>query len=525
MQARNALVPTDERLKMQFRKISLFLFTLALLAGCAPAALVPQPLPTAVVAAVAQPSATANADQPTPTKAEPSATAPAPSPTAPAEAQPEGVLMPVAGVYRFAEGPAVDEQGNVYFSDIDAGRIYTWSPDGTVAVFLDGLLKPNGLAFDSRGGQVTSGMLVVCEGGAGHLIAIDPQHQITVLADQYNGTRFNEPNDLWIDPQGGIYFTDPAYQSPVVQDGEHVYYLTPGGGQVIRVISDLVRPNGVIGAPDGKTLYVADHGAGQTYAYDIGADGTLSNRRLAVASGSDGLEMDAQGNLYLATPNQIRVYDRAGNLLREIPTPENPTNMAFAGADRRTLFITARTAVYTLRLPAAAPAAPGAAAPEAPSQSFSLSSPDIAEDGRLPAEYTCDGAANTLALEWSGAPAGTVSYAVVMHHTASPEDIHWYWVLYNIPADVTRLAKNSAGGQGASGAGTLGNNSVNGRTEYAPPCSKGPGDKAYTYTVYALSGWPQLSVPASEVSRAVLLEAIQSITLASAELNVTYARK
>ena len=150
---------------------------------------------------------------------------------------------------------------------------------------------------------------------------------------------------------------------------------------------------------------------------------------------------------------------------------------------------------------------------------FTLTSPDVNESGRLPTEYTCDGVSATLPLTWSGAPAGTQSYAVIMHHVANPEDVHWYWVLYNIPADVTGLAKNSAG------IGTLGTNSVNGQTAYTPPCSKGPGDKVYTYTVYALSAPPQFSVPASQINRAALLEVIEDITLASAELPVTYARK
>jgi Raf kinase inhibitor-like YbhB/YbcL family protein len=268
-----------------------------------------------------------------------------------------------------------------------------------------------------------------------------------------------------------------------------------------------------MGTPDGQTLYVADHGAGQTFAYDIQPDGMLTNKRLFASAGSDGMDLDAAGNLYLTTPNKVQVFTTAGNLLREIPVPENPTNVAFAGTDGRTLFITARTAVYTLSLSGAT------SLTTTVSSGFTLTSPDIAGDGLLPEEYTCDGAANTLALSWSGAPEGTKSFAVIMHHVASPEDIHWYWVVYNIPADVTSLPKNM------TGTGTLGNNSVNGRTEYTPPCSKGPGSKTYTYTVYALSAEPQLSVPASQVTRAVLLDAIHDITLASAELNVTYSRK
>jgi phosphatidylethanolamine-binding protein (PEBP) family uncharacterized protein len=152
------------------------------------------------------------------------------------------------------------------------------------------------------------------------------------------------------------------------------------------------------------------------------------------------------------------------------------------------------------------------------SDEFVLTSPEVGEGGILPVEYTCDGASNTLPLASSGAPAGTQSMAIIMHHIASPTDLHWYWVLYDIPADVTSLPKN------VTGIGTLGINSVNGQTAYTPPCSKGPGPKEYIYTVYALSAMPQLTVPATQVNREILLTAIQNITLASATLNVTYSR-
>ncbi len=150
---------------------------------------------------------------------------------------------------------------------------------------------------------------------------------------------------------------------------------------------------------------------------------------------------------------------------------------------------------------------------------FVLTSPQVGADGALPVEYTCDGASSTLALAWSNPPAGTQSFALIMHHEASPTDIHWYWVVYDIPAQVTSLPKNM------SGIGLLGTNSVNRRQAYTPPCSKGPGPKTYIYTLYALSSQPQLTVPAASVNRAVLLEAIRDITLASAELRVVYSRQ
>ena len=156
--------------------------------------------------------------------------------------------------------------------------------------------------------------------------------------------------------------------------------------------------------------------------------------------------------------------------------------------------------------------------PTSSNGTFMLTSSEVTEGGALPKEFTCDGASATLPLSWKDAPEGTKSFAVVMHHIPGPGDSHWYWVVYNIPANITSLEKN------VTGIGTLGNNSVNGETKYAPPCSKGPGEKVYTYTVYALSAEPQLSVPASEVSRDVLLKAIKDITLASGSLNVTYTR-
>lgn len=149
---------------------------------------------------------------------------------------------------------------------------------------------------------------------------------------------------------------------------------------------------------------------------------------------------------------------------------------------------------------------------------FTLRSTEVANGGALPKEFTGDGASATLPLEWSGAPAGTKSYALIMHHIPGPGDVKWYWILYNIPADVHSLPKN------VQGVGTLGNNSVNRRTGYAPPHSKGPGAKTYTLTLYALSAAPRLSVPPAQVDRATLLDAIKDLTLASAELKFTYDR-
>ena len=162
--------------------------------------------------------------------------------------------------------------------------------------------------------------------------------------------------------------------------------------------------------------------------------------------------------------------------------------------------------------------ATGTAVPTASMSGFSLRSPEVVDGGQLPKEYTGDGAAATLPLEWVGAPEGTKSFAVVMHHIDPEGRAKWYWILYNLPASTQSLPKN------VSGLGTLGNNSVNGRTAYAPPHSKGPGAKTYIYTLYALSAPVKLDVPPAQVRREVLLAAMKDSVLATAELRVVYTR-
>jgi len=254
---------------------------------------------------------------------------------------PGAQVKKLAGDFKFTEGPAGDAQGNVYFSDIPNNRILKWSLDGKLSTFLENSGGANGLYFDKDGN------LIACQGGERRLVSISPKGEITVLADKYEGKKFNSLNDLWIDPKGGIYFTDPRYggKEGMEQDGEHVYYLTPDRKKVIRVISDMVRPNGVIGTPNGRRLFVADHGEGQTYTYATNEDGTLSKKKLFAPAGSDGMTIDRRGNIYL-TGKTVTIYNRKGAKIQEIAVPEGPSNVTFAGKDNKTLFITARTSLY-----------------------------------------------------------------------------------------------------------------------------------------------------------------------------------
>ncbi len=251
----------------------------------------------------------------------------------------------LAGGFEFTEGPAVDTEGNIFFTDIPNNRIHKWSVDGKLSTFLENSGAANGLFFDKAGN------LLACAGGSRKLVSISPDGRITVLADKYDNKKFNSPNDLWIDLKGGIYFTDPRYgnRDNLEQDGECVYYLPGDGKRPIRVIDDLVRPNGVLGTVDGKKLYVADAGDGKTYVYNINKDGTLSNRKFFAPVGSDGMTIDTKGNIYM-TRGVVWIYNPKGEEIEKIELAEAPANVCFGGKDRKTLFITARTSLYSVRM-------------------------------------------------------------------------------------------------------------------------------------------------------------------------------
>ena len=251
----------------------------------------------------------------------------------------------LAGGFRFTEGPATDAKENIFFTDIPNNRIHKRSPDGKLSTFRENSGGANGLFFNKAGN------LLACEMGNGRLVSIDMDGKLTVLADKYDNKPFNSLNDLWIDPKGGVYFTDPRYgrNAKTEQDGEHVYYLSADRKKLVRVIDDMVKPNGLIGTADGKVLYVADPGADKTYVYSIKADGTLSDKKLFTPEGSDGMTIDNEGNVYLTT-SVVAVYNSRGEKVETIVVPERPSNVSFGGEDKRTLFITARTSLYSVRM-------------------------------------------------------------------------------------------------------------------------------------------------------------------------------
>lgn len=257
----------------------------------------------------------------------------------------------LADGFSFTEGPAVDKQGNVFFTDQPNNKILKWSTDGKLTTFHTDAGRANGLYFDHNGN------LLSCSDMDNELWSIDMQGKPVVLVAEYNGKKLNGPNDLWVHPGGGIYFTDPLYKRPYwtcdperQQDGEHVYYLSPDRKNLTRVDVNLVKPNGIIGTPDGKKLYVADIGDRKTYVYDINPDGTLSNRKLFAEMGSDGMTIDHKGNIYL-TGRGVTVFNPKGEQIEHIPVEANWTaNVCFGGKDMKTLYITASQYLYSLRM-------------------------------------------------------------------------------------------------------------------------------------------------------------------------------
>jgi gluconolactonase len=263
---------------------------------------------------------------------------------------PGAAVEKLAEGFAFTEGPTADAAGNVFFTDQPNDRILKWSVDGTLSTFLQPAGRSNGMYFDG------AGRLIACADEKNELWSIAPDGKATVVWKDHKGKKLNGPNDVWVHPSGSLYFTDPFYKRPwwthdaPPQGGQHVYWLSRDRKKIRRVADDLEQPNGIIGSPDGKTLYVADIKARKTYAYDIGNSGRLSRKRLHAALGSDGMTLDERGNLYL-TGKGVHVFDPAGREIQVFDVPEDWTaNVSFGGADHRTLFITASKGLYAVRL-------------------------------------------------------------------------------------------------------------------------------------------------------------------------------
>lgn len=254
--------------------------------------------------------------------------------------------------FSFTEGPSADNEGSVFFTDQPNDRIVKWNvADGVLSDWLKPAGRSNGTYFDKNGN------LIACADGKNELWSISPAKQVTVLLKDLSGKLLNGPNDLWIRPDGNLYFTDPLYprdywqrDKATQQPGEYVYFFDMKSHKATPVATDLKQPNGIIGTPDGKIVYVADIGAGKTYAYDVTAAGPLQNKRLFCELGSDGMTIDSEGNVYL-TGKGVTIFDKTGKKITNIPIPEPWTaNITFGGKDRKLLFITASKKVYGVKM-------------------------------------------------------------------------------------------------------------------------------------------------------------------------------
>ena len=258
----------------------------------------------------------------------------------------------IADTFSFTEGPAVDRSGNVYFTDQPNNRILKYDLDGRLTVFMQPAGRSNGMYVDAAGN------LISCADEKDQLWSISPDKEVTVLIKDFNGARMNGPNDVWIAPDGGMYLTDPYYQrdywkrqapDPAIK-GRYVYYLPKGSRTLQPVDTTLQQPNGIVGTPDGKHLYVADIKAGKTYRYDIGEKGQLIHKQLFAPMGSDGMTIDSQGNIYL-TGKGVTVFNPQGEKIGHIPIPEPwSANVCFYGKDRQYLFVTASKTVYLVKM-------------------------------------------------------------------------------------------------------------------------------------------------------------------------------
>jgi len=268
----------------------------------------------------------------------------------------ESKLERLATGFRFTEGPLWNShKGFLLFSDIPANRIYKWSPDGGTSVFREPTGNSNGLTYDR------AGRLIICEQGGRKLSCIEIDGTYTILADKFQGRCLNSPNDVVVKSDGAIYFTDPPYGiRPEEQElpFQGVFRLDLENEKLTLLLKDFIGPNGLAFSPDESILYIVDSSKERRHvrAFDVNPDGTLSNSRvfaeirLEDRGPPDGMKVDIEGNLYVAAAGGIWIFSDEGENLGIIRTPEIPVNCAWGGDDWKSLFITARTSLYRVKL-------------------------------------------------------------------------------------------------------------------------------------------------------------------------------
>ena len=239
----------------------------------------------------------------------------------------------------------------IFFTDQPNNAIHRWTREKGVRLYMKPAGRSNGMCF------MKDGSLLACADEKMELWKIAPDGTKTILLKDYKGKAFNGPNDVWPHPEGGCFFTDPFYKRPwwtheePPQGIQQVYYLPEGAKQPVRVTEDLTQPNGIVGSPDGKNLFVADIGAKKIYKYDITKDFKLSNKKLFCEMGSDGMTIDVMGNIYLTGSKGVYVFDKTGAEVGIIEIPEKwSANVCIGGPNKDLLFVTAKSGIYAVKL-------------------------------------------------------------------------------------------------------------------------------------------------------------------------------
>jgi gluconolactonase len=275
-----------------------------------------------------------------------------------------GVVAPGAEVelvqegFQFTEGPVGTPDGGLYFTDNRANRIHFLDASGKITVAHENTNNANGLVL------TRDGDLLEVQGVGKRVNKRSRSDTVTTLTDSFDGKPFMAPNDLFADAKGGIYFSDPGPRPVVPGRKAFVYYLPAGAKEPIVIDDELVRPNGLILTADGKTLLVNDSLSETFYAYDVEADGRVKNKRpfaklrdipAGKESGADGMAIDRDGRVYVTSVAGVQIFDANGQYLGAVQAPRQTSNVAFAGPDKRTLYITAREGLYRLKTLAQGP--------------------------------------------------------------------------------------------------------------------------------------------------------------------------
>ncbi len=260
-------------------------------------------------------------------------------------------LQTIATGFGFTEGPMWDAAGFLYVSDETLNKIVRVSSDGKKEEVIS-LGDPDGNTFDRQH------RLVDCASVLRAIIAITPDGKYSILADHYEGKKFNSPNDVIVGPDGALYFTDPTLDLVAGEKQEIPFqgvYRLDDKGSVQLLTKDLTQPNGLAFSPDGRHFYVDDSEQRNIRVYDVAANGSLTNGRIFGEEPGgkhegvpDGIKVDKDGNLFVTGPKGIWVWDAQGNHLGTIAMPEQPANLTWGDKDYRTLYITATTSVYRL---------------------------------------------------------------------------------------------------------------------------------------------------------------------------------